>query len=665
MAKQRKKKTKEPHGGRAMPSVRQLAADVVIAQVYDAIEAEEWNEAQALLEDAVEDFPSNAEMHYLLGTCRLQLNQLHDAVRALERAVALRGAPPEAYFNLGSAYMVLGAIAAGSWALRQAVQRQMEMDRKMRQDAERIERNAEKVIDEFAARFGMDRETTGRALVAHDRGRVAVEGGDYAEGIPFIREAIRLAPHFVSPHNNLALAHFARGEYDQAIACLHHILDDIEPQNLHALGNMVRVLAAKGEREEAARYAERLAALPIADAAMAVKVAESFAALEDDQKVYDLLSWHRGWVVPADEATRQYFLGTAAANLGKAREAIKAYRASIKAGKKDGSLLYRIGRMEQALEAGQPLPRWSYFEEKMHRAARQQLDELIKVASRKGLSEEEYRAEIHRFATEHPLVVDAVSAMLYDEAKEIQEQTVNLLQTIGTEGAVNALRTFAFGKAGADGARIAALYALAELGQVSREEPSRIWANGKWQEVIPRSVFVVTERESPYPPEVHKRIVEGLKAGQRGDIAKAKRIWAQLIVEHPTVRDAYNNLAALLFNEGNEAQGEALLKKAIEVDPNYVFPRINLANIAIHRGDLKAAEEWLRPIGTMETIHEDEFAAYFRVSAMLHLERGDRKAAENALRQALDFNPDNAIAQDMLASLRGGGLFGRLRRLWK
>jgi len=155
-----------------------------------------------------------------------------------------------------------------------------------------------------------------------------------------------------------------------------------------------------------------------------------------------------------------------------------------------------------------------------------------------------------------------------------------------------------------------------------------------------------------------------LVANRRGDVAKAKRIWQQLIAEHPQVREAYNNLATLLFNEGNKTEGEAMLKKAVEVDPNYVFPRVNLASLALHRGDLGAAEEWLKPIGMLDTMHPDELAAFFRVSAMLHLERGDRKAAEKDLEGALNINPNDPVAQDLMNELRGGFL-GRLRRLWR
>ncbi len=559
--------------------------------------------------------------------------------------------------------MGVGALIAAHWALQQSLQRGLRIDRKMRQLADVLEAEAKQIVDDFAAQFGLDRETAQRALVAHDRGHIAVEEGNVNAGLPFLNEAMRLAPRFASPHNNLALAHYRCGEYDEAIARLHHVLDEIDPQNFHALGSMVRVLVTKGNREEALPYAERLAQLPIKNASQRLKVAEAFATLDDDQKVYDLLSKHSDDLDPHEKAVWHYILGTAAARLGKLRESLAAYRAALKAGHRNVTLHRRIRQIERALADGSPLPRWLYFEEIGAEEVREELRELIRILSRKKLDEEQCAAEIRRYAAQHPRVVDAVCEMLYTVEGPMAEQAVGVLQMMGTEEAVNALRTFAFGTAGADEARMAALFALAELNQVSAETPVRMWLEGEWKEILPRKILVA-DRESPYLPQVKKQIEAALVANRRGDVAKAKRIWRQLIAEHPQVREAYNNLAALLLNEGNKTEGEAMLKKAVEVDPNYVFPRVNLASLALHRGDLDAAEEWLKPIGMLDTMHPDELAAFFRVSAMLHIERGDYKAAEKDLEGALSINPHDVVAQDLLKELRGG-FFGRLRRLWR
>lgn len=474
---------------------------------------------------------------------------------------------------------------------------------------------------------------------------------------------MRLAPRFASPHNNLALAHYRCGEHDEAIARLRHVLEEIDPRNFHALGSMVRVLMAKGNREEALPYAERLAQLPIENGSQRLKVAEAFAALDDDQKVYDLLSKRSDDLDPNEEAIWHYMLGTATARLGKLRESLMAYRAALKTGHRDVTLHRRIGHIEQALSEGSPLPRWQYFEEIGAEEVREELGELIRILSRKKWDEEQCAAEIRRYAAQHPRVVDAVCEMLYTSEGPMAKRAAVVLQMMGTEEAVNALRTFAFGTAGADEARMSALFALTELNQVPMESPVRLWLEGEWREIIPRKILVA-DRELPYPPQVRKQMEAALVANRRGEVAKAKRIWQQLIAEHPQVREAYNNLATLLFNEGNKTEGEAMLKKAVEVDPNYVFPRVNLASLALHRGDLGAAEEWLKPIGMLDTMHPDELAAFFRVSAMLHLERGDRKAAEKDLESALNINPNDPVAQDLMNELRGGFL-GRLRRLWR
>jgi tetratricopeptide (TPR) repeat protein len=59
--------------------------------------------------------------------------------------------------------------------------------------------------------------------------------------------------------NNLSLAHWAEGRLDQAIDAARRVLD-LEPDNIHALSNVIRFTCASGRSDEARPYAERLKA---------------------------------------------------------------------------------------------------------------------------------------------------------------------------------------------------------------------------------------------------------------------------------------------------------------------------------------------------------------------------------------------------------------------
>lgn len=75
--------------------------------------------------------------------------------------------------------------------------------------------------------------------------------------------------------------------------------------------------------------------------------------------------------------------------------------------------------------------------------------------------------------------------------------------------------------------------------------------------------------------------------------AKQKEIYQRAAEYYDKDYRAYNNLAVLAFNEGDEATAKNYITRALRLDPKAPEPQANLALIALKHGDLVEAENCL------------------------------------------------------------------------
>ena len=103
-------------------------------------------------------------------------------------------------------------------------------------------------------------------------------------------------------------------------------------------------------------------------------------------------------------------------------------------------------------------------------------------------------------------------------------------------------------------------------------------------------------------------------------------------------------------------------------NPQYLFARLNYAELCLREGDLAGALEALGPaldirpfLGGRRRVHVSEVAGYFYAVAVYHLEAGDRTAAEKIYEMLDEVAPDDASTKDLRRRLhpRLRGLFSR------
>lgn len=87
-------------------------------------------------------------------------------------------------------------------------------------------------------------------------------------------------------------------------------------------------------------------------------------------------------------------------------------------------------------------------------------------------------------------------------------------------------------------------------------------------EKVPHSLLAVTEEKNVLGTQTSiNEITERANNSQKQIL-----YWESVISNYPNYRDAYVQMAILTFNAGDLQKANIYVQKAMELDPNYVFP---------------------------------------------------------------------------------------------
>ena len=638
----KKDRSKRRRKRKKLPPRRPKPAELARAQAL--WEEGKGQEAIAILENLVERHPRDLGCHTLLGSIYGDSGNLLEAIHHLEAATKLSRRDPEVLLLLGAAYGEYSLPAHTLLTLRECLR--YKLNEEAAEGVQAMMEDSTEKIGIVAAVHGISPRKMEHAAYLMESGRLANERGEYAESVKASKEAARLVRNWAPPRNNLALAYFALGQWDEAIATEQEVLERIDDQNVHALGNMVRFLSASGKRDEARTYLTRLERTESSDPDAYIKMAEAYATLEEDSKVYTTLKRAQGEGVELD-ATMLQSLGTASANLGKEREALTCWREALLLNPVAFRLNDYVDALRQGLKKSAPAYRFPYFSGQDMVSEKAFRDFTSRLGSRR-MSDERMEQEMRSFGEKYPYVADVFSDLLWYGDESEQERAIGILQMMANERAVAVLQAFALSQVGDDDPRMTAAIALVDLGVFSEDEPVRLWLQGEWREVLLRRQFITEERELEYSDQIIDLLEEATTAFQEGKEKEAEELYQKMITLEPTAKEAYGNLGVIYLKQGRDEEAEEFLQKAIEIDPHYVHPRCNLASTRIRQGRLEEAEELLKPMAELKTFHPQELLFYNRILVELFIAQEEYESAEQCLEMILEMEPEDEAAQRRL-----------------
>src|SRR5262245_8903771 len=159
--------------------------------------------------------------------------------------------------------------------------------------------------------------------------------------------------------------------------------------------------------------------------------------------------------------------------------------------------------------------------------------------------------------------------------------------------------------------------------------------------------------------DIRADIERAFEQENEGQHEAAVRILDDLEKKHPDKPEVFGRKAQLLFAHQQLEEGEAVLQKAFEIDPNYPFGLLLRARLRLNEGELtgalilarKAAEAY--DPGATEQLSE-----VYSLIADVEMHRHRPVAAHAALRILLRFDPTNPQLREAIK-----GAFGEESRL--
>ncbi|MGN6809362.1 MAG: tetratricopeptide repeat protein [Thermomicrobiales bacterium] len=625
-----------------------------VNELVGLLDSGRFIEAILIMEELLQSYPREPILYKLLGMAYGEVGDLAGAAERWEEAQRLDPNDPSLWRLLAGVYQAQGRIANALRALRRYLSEDPD-DEELAQVVEA--RDAlEAALDELAQTHHVSKAEAERGGLLLERGLAAMGTEDYLGAARQFRDAARVIPGWTAPLNNLALCQFQLGNTDQALAGTEQVLSSA-PDDVNALSALVRFLTILGRQAEAKAQADRLWALaqaaptPAADDVAVPRfefdrAANAFAFLAQDQRVIDMLERQ-----PRDALSDSglLYLGAALANVNRKPAALDVLK-ELEPHPVATQLAEAIrlnetppGRRFPAISPGELLPG------AIGERAAKEFTDIEAIAD-----EQERRAAVAAFLGRMPTFLPAFVESLWIGDEVASANSVAILLQIGTPEAIEAVRTFAFGRLGPDDTRLHAALALRRAGHVEGNRPLLLWQDGRYQEMIPPRYEVSNgpeERDKPYPPAIARLMEKALERREREDIEGAQRFYRQVLAQDPTVVEAEQHLGLFALMEGDQAAAEQYFQHALALAPDFVLPRTALASLRIQQGKLDDARQLLIPLADRTNFRATEFGSYLFTTAELAAADNDPARARGQLRLLLGYLPGYTPARLRLREL--------------
>ena len=148
-------------------------------------------------------------------------------------------------------------------------------------------------------------------------------------------------------------------------------------------------------------------------------------------------------------------------------------------------------------------------------------------------------------------------------------------------------------------------------------------------------------------PELFTNFGNALQSN--GRLEEAINAFQNAIRINPAFALAHNNLGNALQAAGNIDEAITVLQQAIKLSPNYAQAHYNLANALLRKGQQDKAIAWYRSAVAIDPALTEASKNLAKVL----MDRGQTEEAAAFFKRVLQHNPNDALAQHLLAALQG------------
>ncbi len=450
-------------------------------------------DALALCRRLDHDVPRQPTILCLLGMLYTRSGALAQALAQLAEALLLAPSDATVLYHLAQVYLQAGAPVHALHSLRHYhVEVQHAPTAPDLPDAAGLLAVLSGFMRDEPALTGLAPPTRDKALMAAERGRLRLLfSGEPEKALSDLREAMRLAPRYPQPRNNLSMALFYNGQLAAAAATLEATLRDLDP-NVYALATLAFVRWAAGGTAAAG-----LSLLAQAEAALGsesrlldrTRLAEVAGVLGDHAQAERVLVATEAQSSPLEGIAVQTaalrLRATALANLGRPAEALDELRATAPppGDPFPGRLTTAIAEeatLPAVVGGGYPYLRWDDL------LAVHPLRRLLGGTGRRvpwvaaPPAPDEIAA---RLPTLYPRLPTAGALLLWTGEPALETLGLTLLALAGTPECQAVLAAHLSGTLGSYGGRQEAGYLLLDAGHLANGSSVPFWNGSAWTDL--------------------------------------------------------------------------------------------------------------------------------------------------------------------------------------
>jgi tetratricopeptide (TPR) repeat protein len=594
------------------------------------VNAHRYEEAEDVVADLLERQPHSVPALELMLHISGELEDPHRMWLASWKLVKLSPGDENPYFALAAASVANALPFCALYYAQDYLRRWPQGDHV----ADLIELNG--VVEPICAKLQADDpDAIGKPvadLALLDQSHFLVSNGLYEEGREICELAIERMPDIPAPHNNLALAHAIEGNLAEALHIARQTVERF-PDNLHARCNLIQLLVRTGSRTEAETFAASLRQTTDARYDDWAKLIETFSYLGEDQtvvKLYDRLQkiLKQDDIIPPPT---KHLAAVALARTGHEKQARKLWKGALS---DDPFLQIAQDNLDDLkLPPGEcsgawpfPLPQWipvTWVEK---------LVEIVDVPNEAAM-----KRRLERFVQNTPEFL-AIAGILLERGDPYSRQ---LVLHVASYVPVPGLREFVLSSYGTDDDRMQASQAATEYGLLPRGKPLLMYRDGKQQELMLMNYEIYDEPQRSNMSKQARRLLEqSAAAARQANHEEALRLAQEGLKIAPDAPPLMNSVAAALGALGRREEMAAIIRRAVELHPDYLFGRCGMVRLCIDEGKLDEAQQWLDPLLERPRFHLSELNAVCMAQIDLFTARGQKDGARSWLELWEQVNPD-------------------------
>ncbi len=636
MAKKPKRRHPQPPLGPRGPGLEEILSRARALQ-----EEEKYEEALQVLDEAPPHLQRRPELLMVRGLLLASLGNLREAMLTMEEVQRRDPDNLLTYYFLGLMYDEMDLTAHAWRSLRDFVEYRDILPGELVREAQELLDELEELLTHFAKAMGLPLNRAEEAMYELELGKRAAEAGDVSSALRHLRRASSLAPRWMAPRGMEGEILLMDGQPRKAIEVAERLLKDF-PGLQPAIITLVRAHLMLGNREAAEAAARSLRGLSFDSPASLESVVLTLGYLNDDEGIYRLYRQHRHLVEEIEDIPCLTALGSAAANLGHFQTARRLWeRAMVYPGGPVGALsalMAAASRKAPGPGIADRYPTFQFVQLMPNRAARE-LDELLTLWNSGEIDRKPFQKRLRGLVARYPLVFSQLVQLFQESTSRFF--WIDILALLGTPEAVEELRRFAFSQKGKLAERMVALQSLDEAGLMDISQPVELWdeVRQEWRRLkVPRWRIVEVEPDR-YPQQAIEMAGEVVQAVREGRLRDAQKLAENIFSFAPDKPDLYAFLALAWADDPSQA--ETYFRKAVELNPQSAGGWAGLALLALDRGDVAAARQYLEVLADRQEFTLWEFLRYLQALTAISLHEEDLALARFYVTTALNWNPDD------------------------